>query len=43
VPGLRPGTVRAIAGDVVQVGGDALVFRLRGRPGERIVFSFEAQ
>jgi hypothetical protein len=43
VPGLRPETIRVVAGDVVQAGGEALVFRLRGRPGERIVFSFEAQ
>jgi hypothetical protein len=40
VPGLRPGSLRVVAGDVVQVGADAVVFRLRGRPGERVVFSF---
>ena len=42
VAGLRPDSLRVVAGDVVQSGGDALVFRLQGRPGERIVFSFVA-
>ena len=41
IPGLRADRIKVIAGDVVQVGGEALVFRLRGRPGERVVFSFE--
>ena len=40
VAGLRPESVRVVAGELMQAGGDALVFRLRGRPGERIVFSF---
>ena len=41
IPGLRADSIKVIAGDIVQVGGEALVFRLRGRPGERVVFSFE--
>jgi hypothetical protein len=32
-----------IAGEVAQVGGGAVTFRLRGRPGERVVFSFRAE
>jgi hypothetical protein len=30
-----------VAGEAVQVGADAVVFRLRGRRGERVVFSFQ--
>jgi hypothetical protein len=40
VPGLRPETLRVVAGDVLQVAGDSVTFRLKGRPGERVVFSF---
>jgi hypothetical protein len=41
--GLRvsPGSLRVVAGDVAQVGADTIVFRLRGRAGERVVFAFE--
>jgi hypothetical protein len=37
----KPGSLRVIAGTVVLVTGDAVVFRLNGRPGERMVFTFE--
>jgi hypothetical protein len=40
VPGLRPESLRVIAGEVAQVAGGAVTFRLRGRAGERVVFSF---
>jgi hypothetical protein len=35
------GSLRVVAGEVAQVAADAVVFRLRGRSGERVVFSFE--
>lgn len=38
---VAPGSLRVVAGEVVQVGADRLVFRLRGRTGERVVFTFE--
>ena len=37
---LEPGSLRVVAGNVALVTGDAVVFRLSGRPGERIVFTF---
>ena len=40
VRGLRPESLRVIAGEAAQVGGGAVTFRLRGRTGERIVLSF---
>ena len=40
LPGFRPETLRVVAGEVVQLAGDAVVFRVQGRPGERVVFSF---
>jgi hypothetical protein len=40
VPGFNAGSLRVVAGDVAEVGASAIVFRLRGRPGERVVFSF---
>jgi Bacterial Ig domain len=40
LPGLRPESLRVVAGDVVQLAGDSVTFRLQGRPGERIVFGF---
>ncbi len=43
VPGLKPESLRVVAGEVVQVGGGVVGFRLRGRPGERVVFSFEIE
>jgi hypothetical protein len=41
LPTARPGSVRALAGDAVEVTPDRVTFRLDGRPGERVVFSFE--
>jgi hypothetical protein len=41
--GLLPGSLRVDAGEVVLVAGDAVVFRLTGRPGERLAFRFRAQ
>jgi hypothetical protein len=38
---VAPGSLQVVAGDVVQLGADAVVFRLRGRAGERVVFAFE--
>ena len=43
VPGFRPESLRVIAGEVSRVGGGAVAFRLRGRAGERIVFSFRVE
>jgi hypothetical protein len=40
VRGLRPESLRVIAGEAAQVGGGVVTFRLRGRTGERIVLSF---
>jgi hypothetical protein len=37
---LEPGSLRVVAGNVALVSGDAVVFRLSGRPGERVVFTF---
>ena len=39
---LEPGSLRVVAGNVALITGDAVVFRLSGRPGERIVFTFRA-
>jgi hypothetical protein len=30
-----------VAGEAAQAGAATVVFRLRGRPGERVVFTFE--
>ena len=38
---IAPGSLQVVAGDVVQLGADTVVFRLRGRAGERVVFAFE--
>lgn len=37
----RPGSLRVVAGTVATLAGDTAAFRLQGRPGERIVFTFE--
>jgi hypothetical protein len=37
---VTPGSLRVIAGQVGLVTPDALVFRMKGRPGERVVFTF---
>ena len=42
VPGFRPESLRVVAGEVVQLAGDSVTFRLQGRPGERVVFVFRA-
>jgi hypothetical protein len=38
---LVKGSLRVVAGEVVQVTADALVFRVKGQPGERLVFTFK--
>ena len=38
--GVEPGSLRVIAGDVVSAAADAIVFRVKGRAGERVVFTF---
>ncbi len=35
------GTLRPIAGDVLALTADVIVFRLTGRPGERVGFAFQ--
>jgi hypothetical protein len=40
VRGLVLGSVRVLAGEVVSIGPDAVVFRLRGRAGERFGLAF---
>ena len=40
---IRPGSLRVLAGEAAAVGPVAVAFRLRGRPGERVVFAFDAQ
>jgi hypothetical protein len=42
LPGLRPETLRVVAGEVVQLGATSITFRLQGRPGERVVFAFRS-
>ncbi len=41
--GIRPGTLRVLAGEVAAIGADTVTFRLHGRQGERVVFGFEAE
>jgi hypothetical protein len=36
----QSGSLRVIAGEVAQITGEAIVFKLKGQPGERIVFTF---
>jgi len=38
--GLAAGSLRVITGEVALVTPDAVVFRMKGRPGERVVFTF---
>jgi hypothetical protein len=40
---VKPGSLRVIAGTVAVITGDAVVFRLQGKPGERVVFAFEVE
>ena len=39
--GLSPASLRVVAGEALQVAPATVAFRLRGRPGERVVFTFE--
>lgn len=43
LPGFKPESLRVVAGEVAQVGGGIVGFRVRGRAGERVVFSFEIE
>jgi hypothetical protein len=38
--GATPGSLRAIAGQAALLGGNSVVFRLSGQPGEHLVFEF---
>jgi hypothetical protein len=40
---LEPGSIRVLSGDPVSVTGDAIVFRLRGQPGEQVAFTFRVK
>jgi hypothetical protein len=40
--GAAPGSLRPLAGEVILLSAEAIVFRLEGRPGERVAFGFEA-
>jgi hypothetical protein len=42
MPSLVPGSLRVVAGDVVAVTDTAITFQLRGKSGERVVFTLEA-
>ncbi|HVR72464.1 MAG TPA: hypothetical protein VMT87_16635, partial [Vicinamibacteria bacterium] len=37
---LEPGSLRILSGEPAVVTGDAVVFRLRGHPGEQVAFTF---
>jgi len=39
--GVAPGTLRVVAGEAALAGPSSIAFRLRGKPGERVVFTFE--
>lgn len=39
----KPGSLRVVAGTVALITGDTVVFRLQGKPGERVVFTFEVE
>jgi hypothetical protein len=41
--GLKAGSLRVVAGEVVLATPDTVVFRLSGRPGERVVFAFRTE
>jgi hypothetical protein len=41
--GSRPGSLRVVAGEVEAVGPGLVVFRLTGRAGERVVFTFDGE
>ena len=39
--GFRPGSLRVLAGTVSVITGNTVIFRLQGKPGERLAFTFE--
>ena len=41
IAGAVPGSLRPVAGEVLLLTADAIVFRLEGKPGERVAFSYE--
>lgn len=43
VGSIRPGSLQVLAGEAVAVGPGTAAFRLRGRPGERLVLAFEVE
>ncbi len=40
---LVKGSLRVIAGDVQAIGGDSVIFRVSGKPGERVVLAFRTE
>jgi hypothetical protein len=42
-PGFVTSSLRVVAGEVSLVAGDTIVFRLKGTPGERVVFTFDKE
>jgi hypothetical protein len=40
---VRPDSLRVLVGEAAAVGPTTVVFRLRGRPGERVVLGFDAE
>jgi hypothetical protein len=38
-----PGSVRVLRGEVVEITEGAVTFRLQGRPGEAVAFSFRVE
>jgi hypothetical protein len=38
-----PGSLRVIAGQVALITGDTVAFQMKGRPGERVVFTFQSR
>lgn len=40
---VEPGSIQVVAGEPLYVGATSLVYRLRGRPGERVIFTFRAR
>ena len=41
--GVEAGSLRVVAGEVALVSSDAIVFRMSGKPGERVVFTFRSR
>jgi hypothetical protein len=40
---IEPDSLKVTTGEVISAGPDAIVFRISGQPGERIVFTFRAR